>query len=201
MKKFYQYVTNGNRPAVITCVIYSFAWILIVSSAWAIGLHRYDLSKTISAYIAFRKWTAVFYFVCATIMFLLLVTYVHKLEMPLIKKIVYYIVFLSVWGCSIFPSNKEWSVFVTSIHLKCSYGLMFSASFSFLLTSFFAKRRGQRIFAIATFVYALFFIFALLVMKWPWFEETIFIWENLCIYLILVELFLEAPRAPKKKSQ
>ena len=201
MKKFYQYVTNGNRPAVITCVIYSFAWILIVSSAWAIGLHRYDLSRTISAYIAFRKWTAVFYFVCATIMFLLLVTYVHKLEMPLIKKIVYYIVFLSVWGCSIFPSNNEWSVFVTSIHLKCSYGLMFSASFSFLLTSFFAKRRGQRIFAIATFVYALFFIFALLVMKWPWFEETIFIWENLCIYLILVELFLEASRAPEEKSQ
>ncbi|MBR6478733.1 MAG: hypothetical protein IKS85_09835 [Lachnospiraceae bacterium] len=130
-------------------------------------------------------------------MFLFLVTYVFKTSMPLIKKIVYYVVFLSVWGCSIFPSNKEWSVFLTGIHLKCSYGLMFSASFSFLLTSLLAKRKGQRIFAIATFVYALCFMLALLVMKWEWFEGTIFVWESLCIYLLLVELFLETPRSSK----
>ena len=185
-------MTAGNRPVIITCIIYTVSWLLIVISAWLTGLHRYDLSKTISAYIGLRKWTVIFYFISATIMFTLLMIYVFKTKMPLVKKIVYDIVFFCVWGCSIFPSNREWSETISSIHLACAYGLMFSASFSFLLTFILASKKSQQVFAICTFIYAIFFIASLLVMKWNWFNNTLFLWENLCIYLLLIELLLEA---------
>ena len=184
---------RGNKPVLISMAIYTMVCLVTVLSAWAIDLHRYDLGQTISAYVGYRRWTAALYFVCITVMLALLVTYVHRLSMKLPKKLVYYIVFLSVWGCSIFPSNREWSQTISNIHLKCAYTFMFSASFSFLLTAIWAKRKAQRIFAVAVFAYAIFFILALLVMKWSWFTSTIFIWENLCIYLVTIELFLEWP--------
>ena len=184
---------RGNKPVLISMAIYTMVCLVTVLSAWAIDLHRYDLGQTISAYVGYRRWTAALYFVCITIMLALLVTYVRGLSMQLPKKLVYYIVFLSVWGCSIFPSNREWSPTISNIHLKCAYTFMFSASFSFLLTAIWAKRKAQRIFAAAVFAYAIFFILALLVMKWSWFTGTIFIWENLCIYLVTIELLLEWP--------
>ena len=194
MKELMRKLTIKNRPVIITGFIYSASWLIIVLSAWITDLHRYDLSKTVSAYIGFRKWTVVLYFISATIMFTLLVIYVHKKSMHLFKKLVYYIVFISVWGCAIFPCNTQWSETITSIHLCFAYGLMFSATFSFLLTILFATNRGQRIFAAAT-LYAILFIISLLILKWSWFTGTIFIWENLCIYLLLVELLLETPHA------
>ena len=198
MKEFIRKIMTGSRPVVISMVIYTIVCLVTVLSAWAIDLHRYDLGKTISAYVGYRRWTAALYFVCITIMLVLLMSYVHRLKMPLPKKLVYYVVFFSVWGCAIFPSNREWSRMVSNIHLKCAYTFMFSASFSFLLTALWAKRKAQRLFALAVFAYAIFFILALLVMKWRWFTGTIFFWENLCIYLVMIELFLE--RASDQKS-
>lgn len=194
MKEFLNRITLGKRPVIIAGAIYTVAWLVIVLSAWLINLHRYDLGRTISAYIGFRKWTVVFYFICATIIFLLISIYIHNMKANLAKKLVYFVVFICVWGCSIFPSNREWSTTISQIHLFFADGLMFTASFSFVLTMLTAKRKGQRIFSIATFFYALFFIISLLVMKWNWFENTIFLWENLCIYLLIVELLLETPK-------
>ena len=194
MKEFLNRITSGKRPVIFAGAIYTVAWLVIVLSAWLINLHRYDLGRTISAYIGFRKWTVVFYFICATIIFLLISIYIHNMKANLAKKLVYFVVFICVWGCSIFPSNREWSTTISQIHLFFADGLMFTASFSFVLTMFTAKRKGQRIFSIATFFYALFFIISLLVMKWNWFENTIFLWENLCIYLLIVELLLETPK-------
>lgn len=191
MKDLMKKITESNKPVLITGIVYSASWLIIVLSAWIINLHRYDLGITVSAYIGLRKWTAILYFISATIMFILLVVYVHKTPMHLFKKLVYYIVFLGVWGCSIFPSNASWNETITNIHLCCAYTFMFSASFSFVLTILFTKQRGQRIFAIATLIYAIFFIISLLIFKWSWFTGTIFIWENLCIYLLMIELFLE----------
>ena len=193
MKELLRKITNGNRPVIITCILYTAVCLIVVLSAWAIDLHRCDLSKTISAYVGFRKWTAILYFFCMTIMMAWLVVYVKKTVTRLPKKILYYLVFLCVWGCSVFPSNREWSGFVSDVHLACAYGFMFTASFSFLFTAFASDRKGPRIFAICVFCYALFFILALLVMKWKWFMDTIFIWENLCIYLVIAELYLETP--------
>ena len=193
MKEFLNRITLRKRPVIIAGAIYTVAWLVIVLSAWLINLHRYDLGRTISAYIGFRKWTVVFYFICATIIFLLISIYIHNMKANPAKKLVYFVVFICVWGCSIFPSNREWSTTISQIHLFFADGLMFTASFSFVLTMFTAKRKGQRIFSIATFFYALFFIISLLVMKWNWFENTIFLWENLCIYLLIVELLLETP--------
>lgn len=198
MRDFMKKVMTDRRPVLLSIGIYTMVCLVTVLSAWIIDLHRYDLGQTISAYVGYRKWTAGLYFVCITVMLVLLWTYVHRLNIRLPKKLVYYLVFLSVWGCAIFPSNREWSRTISNIHLRCAYTFMFSASFSFLLTAIWAKRKAQRIFALAVFAYAIFFILALLVMKWSWFTGTIFFWENLCIYLVMIELFLE--RASDQKS-
>ena len=150
MKEFSKKIFVGGRPVIISGAIYTAASLVIVLSAWLIGLHRYDLGRTISAYIGFRVWTAVLYFFCATTMFT-----------------------------------------VTNVHLGFAYGLMFSASFTFLINLFLIKRKGPWIFAAITFAYAVCFIIALLLLDWKWFDDTIFIWENLCIYLLMVELYLE----------
>ena len=52
-------------------------------------------------------------------------------------------------------------------------------------------RRAQKIFALLSILYAVLFIFAFFVFEWRWFFDTIFIWENIFIYLLLSELLLE----------
>ena len=191
MKELSKKIFVGGRPVIISGAIYTAASLVIVLSAWLIGLHRYDLGRTISAYIGFRVWTAILYFFCATAMFTILVIYIYRTPMPLLKKFTYFFVFFCVWGCSIFPCNDDWSEKVTNVHLGFAYGLMFSASFTFLINLFLIKRKGPWIFAAITFAYAVCFIIALLLLDWKWFDDTIFIWENLCIYLLMVELYLE----------
>ncbi|MCR5459193.1 MAG: hypothetical protein K6F51_04790 [Acetatifactor sp.] len=197
MKNLVKKMTTGNRPVIITTVLFTATWLFIVLTAWLAGLHLYDFSITISAYIGLRLWTVLLYFCSATIMFVLLTDFVRKTPIPKIKKLTYFIVFLSIWGCSIFPCNESWSATVTQIHQSFAYSLMFSATFSFVLTIFLTKNNAVRVFAISTLLYAIFFIFALLIMRWHWFDQTVFIWEILCIYLLIIELLTERPRASK----
>lgn len=198
MKNLIKKMTTGNRPVIITTILFTLTWLFIVLTAWLAGLHLYDFSITISAYIGLRLWTVLLYFCSATVMFALLTVYALKTPMHKLKRLTYFVVFLSIWGCSIFPCNEKWSATVTQIHQSFAYSLMFSATFSFVLTIFLTKSKAVRAFAISTLLYAIFFIFALLIMRWQWFDHTVFIWESLCIYLLIIELLTEYPRASKE---
>ena len=52
-------------------------------------------------------------------------------------------------------------------------------------------RKAQKIFAILSVLYSLYFFLSFLVIRCQWFYDTVFIWENFFIYLLLGELWLE----------
>ena len=183
-------LTSGKRPVLISFFTYTLIALVTVLSAWIINLYRFDLSLTISRYVALRPWTAISYGICIAIMVILIVMYVHNLEIPRIRKALYYLVFLCVLGCAVFPFNWEWSGFSATIHNYCAYALMFLMAISFIVLMI-TGRKAQKIFALLCMLYAVLFIFAFFVFSWLWFFDTIFIWENIFIYLLLFELWLE----------
>ena len=54
-------LTSGKRPVLISLFTYTVIALITVISAWIIDLHRFDLSLTISRYVALRPWTAITY--------------------------------------------------------------------------------------------------------------------------------------------
>ena len=183
-------LTSGKRPVVISFFTYTGIALLTVLSAWIINLHRFDLSLTISRYVALRPWTAVTYAICITFMVVLIVLHVKKLKILLLRKILYFLIFTGVLGCAVFPFNREWSSLSSTIHNYCARSLIFLMLISFIVL-IIKGRKAQKIFAILSILYAVYFIIAFLVIGWQWFYDTIFIWENLFIYLLLIELWLE----------
>lgn len=183
-------LTTGKRPVLISFFTYTAIALVTVLSAWIINLHRFDLSLTISRYVALRPWTAIVYAICIASMVVLIVTHVKNLKILLLRKILYFLVFACVLGCALFPFNREWSTISSTIHNYCAYALMFLMAISFIVL-IITGRKAQKIFAILSILYAVYFIIAFLVVGWQWFYDTIFIWENLFIYLLLSELWLE----------
>ena len=45
-------LTSGKRPVIIALITYTVIALVTVISAWIINLHRFDLSITISRYVA-----------------------------------------------------------------------------------------------------------------------------------------------------
>ena len=186
--------TTGRRAVIIAGMIYTMVAIVTVVSAWIIDLHRFDLWLSISRYVALRPWTAVLYFFCAAAMAVLVIRYLKATDMPKYRKIIYLLIILCVCGCAVFPCNREWSRTIAGIHNMFAYGLMIIGFCSFLTLLFLeADRRLKRFGFIAT-AYAAFFIIAYAIVRWIAFWKTMFIWENLFIYLFLVELWLEGGR-------
>lgn len=183
-------LTSGKRPVLISFFTYTVIALITVISAWIIDLHRFDLSLTISRYVALRPWTAITYAICIAFMVILILMYVKRIRILLLRKILYYLIFTCVLGCAVFPFNREWSNISAEIHNYCAYSLMFLMLVSFIVL-IFSGRKVQKIFGILGILYAVFFILAFLVVEWQWFYDTIFIWENLFIYLLLIELWLE----------
>lgn len=183
-------ITSGKRPELISFITYTGIALITVLSAWISDLHRFDLSLTISRYVALRPWTAITYGICIAIMVTLNIMYIKKTKMLLLRKVLYYLVFTCVLGCAVFPFNRQWSSFSSTIHNYCAYSLMFLMLLSFIVL-IVTGRRAQKIFALLSIFYAVLFIFAFFVFEWRWFFDTIFIWENIFIYLLLSELSLE----------
>ena len=183
-------LTSGKRPVLIAFFTYTGIALITVLSAWIINLRRFDLSLTISRYVALRPWTAITYGICITFMIVLIVMYVKKLKIPLLRKVLYILIFMGVLGCAVFPFNREWSDLSSTIHNYSAYSLMFLMLVSFIVLVI-TGRKVQKIFAILSILYAVYFIIAFLVFDWQWFNDTIFIWENIFIYLLLGELWLE----------
>ena len=175
--------------------------IITVASAWIIDLHRYDLWLSISRYVALRPWTAILYFLCAVMMALLVIGYLRKTYMPRYRKVIYLLIIISVCGCAVFPCNREWSRTIAGIHNMFAYSLMLVGFFSFLTLLFLEKEKKLKRFGMIATAYAAFFIIAYAVVRWRAFWMTMFIWENIFIYLFLVEIWLEGGRSTDSQSQ
>lgn len=183
-------LTSGKRPVLISFFTYTGIALITVLSAWIINLHRFDLSLTISRYVALRPWTAIVYGLCIVFMVTLIFVFLKKTKMLLLRKIIYSLVFICVLGCGIFPFNRTWSNLVSTLHNYSAYALMLLVTISFIVLVI-TGRKAQKIFAVLSILYAVYFIISFVVFDWQWFNNTIFIWENLFIYLLLGELWLE----------
>lgn len=169
-------------------------YLLVVASAviysWARNIHLFDLSLTVSLYVALHVWSTVVYFICAAVICALLFWYMVKSGARLVQKIVYGLILLCVFGCAWFPCNSSRSVLSTDIHNLFAYALVILMALSFVLLLVLARNRTQRVFALGSVLYAAVFIGSFVFDFRP-FQRTIFLWENVMIALFFFELYLE----------
>ncbi len=188
-------ITSGRNAVIAAGVIYTVMAFITVASAWIIDLHRFDLWLSISRYVALRPWTAVLYFFCAVSMAAIAIRYLKHTPMPRYRKILYLLIIICVCGCAVFPCNREWSRTIAGIHNMFAYGLMIVGFLSFLTSLVFESDKRMKRFGMIATAYAAFFILAYAIVRWRAFWRTMLIWENIFIYLFLVELWLESPKS------
>ena len=94
-----------NRFPIIAGAIFLVTAVAAVAYSWAKGICRYDLRLSFSEYVGLHYSTSVLYFISAVMMLTLLIIYVIKLKLPIVKKIVYAVVFLCIFGTAFFPCN------------------------------------------------------------------------------------------------
>ncbi len=167
--------------------------VIAVASAWSSGNHLYDLGISFSAYVGLQRWTSVLYFCTAAIMTGLLAYYVAAARMHLLRKLVYAVIFLNITGTAWFPFNTFSDAptpFTIDLHNAFAIALMLAVTVSFILTAVLAKSAKQRIPALCSLLYAGVFIL-LYFLGIPALFMTFFIWENLFILLLLIELQTE----------
>ena len=193
-------ITNGRNAVIAAGIIYTVIAIVTVASAWIIDLHRFDLWLSISRYVALRPWTAVMYLLGAIMMALLVIRYLRHTYMPRYRKVIYLLIITCVCGCAVFPCNREWSRTVAGIHNMFAYSLMLVGFFSFLTLLFVEKDKRLKRFGLISTAYAAFFILAYVVVRWIAFWRTMFIWENIFIYLFLIEIWLEGGRSTDRRE-
>ena len=193
-------ILKGRNAVILAGSIYTVVAIITVASAWITGLHRFDLWLSISRYVALRPWTAVMYLLGAIMMALLVIGYLKSTYMPRYRKVIYLLIIICVCGCAVFPCNREWNRTIAGIHNMFAYSLMLVGFFSFLTLLFFEKEKRLKRFGMIATAYAAFFIIAYAVVRWIAFWKTMFIWENIFIYLFLVEIWLEGGRSIDSKE-
>ena len=185
------YNLRDRRPVLITGLIYTVVALITLITSWTEGLHRFDLGITISEYIGLRSWTVVMYLISAAVMVTLIFIFVRGSQIPKLRKILYSVIFACVFGCALFPCNYERSRFTTEIHNYFAIGLMLAVTISFVLFLIKGRMRKQKIFGLIGVCYAALFICCYIVIDLSAFSDTILIWENMFIYLLLTEIFLE----------
>ena len=188
-------ILRNNTPVIIGGLIYTVVAMITVFSAWMMGIHETDLELTISRYVALRPWTAILYGICMSIMVLLILIYIRRLDIPIIRKVLYTLIFTCILGCAFFPSNREWSTLVADLHNIFAYTLMVLATINFIVIIVLAKTKEQRVMAIVATIYAAFFILCYVIIAWEAFVSSVFIWENTFIYLLIIQLMLEYPES------
>ena len=180
-----------NRPVIVAFVLYTIVAMVTVLTMWQKDDFHIFFEITISKYVALRPWTAIMYAINMLVMFLINVIYVKNLEILKVKKVLYIIALALSLGCAIFPSNSKWSEFSADLHNIFAYGLMLTVTASICIMLIRARNWGQRVFGIVSVAYAIFFITSFVIVKWEFFIDTIFLWENTFIYLWLGELLIE----------
>ena len=164
-----------------------------VAHAWMSGIHKYDISISFSSYVGLSHLTSIVWFIAAVIMIPAMAFYISKTGIPTIKKAVYGIVFFCISGTALFPFNcfsESPSALTCNIHNYFAIGLMLVTTVSFILTVLMTKSKKQRITAVCSIIYAVVFIVLYFTGFMPLFR-TFFIWENLFIILLLINLQME----------
>lgn len=183
-----------NRDAGLLLAWVAGIYVICVAAAviysWFSGFHLFDLSLTVSLYVGLYQWSSVLYFIGATMICFLLLLHIRKTEMRGVQKLLYRWILLCVICCAWFPCNSSRSDLVTDIHNYFSYALAVLVALSFVLTAVFAGNKKQRVFAVCSIIYSAFFI-AAYVCRFQPFKNTVFIWENVLIVLLFLELILE----------
>ena len=168
-------------------VLYILVVAVSVIYSWSIPLHRFDLSLTVSLYVALHYWTTVMYFLAAVVICAALLVHILRIRAYVIQKIVYGLILLCVFACAWFPCNKSRSVLTTNIHDFFAYSLVILMALAFILLLLLAKNKRQRLFGLFCTVFSALFICSF-VFDISFFKETLFIWENVIIALFFMEL-------------
>lgn len=183
-----------NTFPIISGIIFLLTAFAAVAYAWMSGLYRYDLRLSFSSYVGLHRSTSVMYFVAAVVILSLMAYYMAKTKMPALKRIVYGGVFLCILGTALFPYrvyavNAEPSI-TSDIHYVFSICLMIPGTISFILSSIMSKNRKQRTTALFSLAYAVVFLI-LFIAKFEPLYKTFFIWENVCVLLLLCGVYME----------
>lgn len=184
---------HKNKIPIIAGIIFLLTAVTAVAIAWISDIHRFDLSISFSSYVGLNHFTSIMYFGSAVIMIALLIYYTAKTKMNMLKRIVYAVVLLCVFGTAFFPFNfySEAPTSLTiDLHNDFAIALMLATTVSFVLSVIFAKSRKQRAVNGVSIGYAIVFIVLYFIRFAPLFQ-TFFIWENLFIVLLLLEFQAE----------
>lgn len=179
-----------NIIPIIAGILFLLANIFAVLSAWMSDNHRYDFGISFSAYVGLSRMTSVVWFVIAVFIIVMLIYYLVKTKMSVIKKIVYSVVLLCIFGTAFFPYNffSEVPTAITiNLHNYLAIFLMLVTAVSFILTAVSSKSKKQRIISLLSILYAVTFI-VLYFMRFKPLFQTFFIWENVFIILLLLEM-------------
>jgi MFS family permease len=194
---------SGNKDKLLliyVAIIYVVSEIVITLPGWILDTASIDLSLTVSQYIGKFYWTAIMYCVCAILICLLLAWFIRKTETKAIQKVLYYLILACILGCAWFPCNWDHSRLVTRIHDYFSYCLALFVAMSFAFMALFARNRQQKQYGICCVAYAAVFL-AGFVLKYRPFKQTIFIWENILIFLFFFEVCMESTSAEKSNCK
>ena len=179
-----------NKIPIIAGILFLMANVIAVLSAWITDTHRYDLGISFSAYVGLSRPTSVVWFVSAVIIITMLIYYIAKTKIILFKKIIYAVVLLCIFGTALFPYNffSEAPTPITiNLHNYFAIFLMLVTAVSFILTAVSSKSKKQRIISLLSILYAVTFI-VLYFMRFKPLFQTFFIWENVFIILLLLEM-------------
>ena len=182
-----------NKLPITAGIIFLLTAVFAVASAWISGIHQYDFAISFSSYVGLSFTISVIWFIVTVAMLTMMTIYIVKTKMPVIKRIVYAVVFLCIFGTAFFPFNtysEHPTALTINLHNQIAIGLMLATTASFVLSAVLAKSRGQRIAAILSVGYAAAFILLYFLRFVPMFQ-TFFIWENMFIVLLIVGLHME----------
>ena len=188
-----------NKIPIIAGILFLMSNVIAVLSAWITDTHRYDLGISFSSYVGLSRPTSVVWFVSAVIIITMLIYYIAKIKIILFKKIIYAVVLLCIFGTALFPYNffSEAPTAITiNLHNDFAICLMLVTTVSFILSAIFSKSKKQRIVSLTSIVYAVAFIVLYFIRFQPLFQ-TFFIWENVFILLLLLEMQSEQYSASK----
>ncbi len=190
-----------NKFPVIAGIIFLLTAVIAVSSAWISGIHRYDLGISFSSYVGLDYWVSVMWFASSVIIISLMTVYIVKTKISAIKRIVYAVIFLGIFGTAFFPFNtfsEHPTALTIDAHNNIAIGLMLATTVSFVMSALFSKTGKQRISAVLSLIYAVLFVLLYFLGFVPLFQ-TFFIWENMFIVLLILELHMEQYEEERKE--
>lgn len=191
-----------NKIPIISGVLFLLINVIVVLSAWITDTHRYDFGISFSAYVGLSYVASVLWFISAFLIIAMLIYYIAKTRMSIFKRIVYAVVLICIFGTALFPFNfysKTPTAITINLHNDFAICLMLATTVSFILSAILSKNKKQRIVALFSIVYAVTFI-VLYFIRFKLLLQTFFIWENLFILLLLLELQLEQDKESKSNG-